>query len=69
MKPDEFASHDGMDLAGLVRRREVSATEVLDAAIAAVEAGNPVINAVVCRLYGRAPRGCPPTPSRACPVC
>jgi hypothetical protein len=25
MKPDEFASHDGMGLAGLVRRREVSA--------------------------------------------
>jgi hypothetical protein len=54
MTPDEFARHDGMGLAGLVRRREVSATEALEAAIAAVEAGNPVINAVVCRLYDQA---------------
>ncbi|MFI5377230.1 MAG: amidase family protein, partial [Candidatus Rokuibacteriota bacterium] len=54
MKLDEFASHDGMGLAGLVRRREVSPAEILDAAVASVEDANPVINAVVCRLYDQA---------------
>jgi hypothetical protein len=34
MKPDELASHDGMGLAGLVRR---SAIQILNAAVASVE--------------------------------
>ncbi|HEY4908417.1 MAG TPA: amidase family protein, partial [Methylomirabilota bacterium] len=53
---DELARHDGMGLAELIRRKEVTATEVLDVTIAAVEARNPEINAVICRLYdqGRA---------------
>ena len=54
MKTDELARHDGMGLAELIRRREVSAAEVLDATIAAVEARNPEINAVICRLYDQA---------------
>ena len=72
MKPEELASHDGMGLAALVRRREVSAAELLDAAVASVEAGNPVINAVICRLYDQAraaiATGLPGGPSRACPI-
>ena len=54
MRPDEFARHDGTGLAALVRRREVSPTEVLDAAIGLVETRNPEINAVVARLYDQA---------------
>lgn len=54
MRPDEYARHDGTALAALVRRREVSPTEVLDAAIGLVETRNPEINAVVARLYDQA---------------
>ena len=35
MKAEELARYDGLGLAELVRRREVSATELLDASIAA----------------------------------
>lgn len=54
MRPDEFARQDGLGLAELVRRREVSAPELLEAAVAAIEARNHEINAVVCRLYDQA---------------
>jgi Asp-tRNA(Asn)/Glu-tRNA(Gln) amidotransferase A subunit family amidase len=54
MKQDEYASYDGLGLAELVRRRQASASEILDAAMAAVEARNPEINAVVSRLYDQA---------------
>lgn len=54
MKPDEFARYDGLGLAELVRRREVTPAEVLEAAVSAVEARNHDINAVVCRLYDQA---------------
>ena len=54
MKTEELERHDGMGLAELIRRKEVSAAEVLDATIAAVEARNPEINAVVCQLYDQA---------------
>jgi len=54
MKPEEFERQDGLGLADLVRRGEVSAAELLDAAIARVEACNPELNAVVSRLYDQA---------------
>jgi len=54
MNADEFARYDGLGLADLIRRREVSAGEVLDCAIARVEALNPSVNAVVNRLYDQA---------------
>jgi amidase/6-aminohexanoate-cyclic-dimer hydrolase len=54
MKLDEFARYDGLGLAALVRRGEVGAAEVLEAAVAAVEARNHEINAVVSRLYDQA---------------
>ena len=73
MKTDELARHDGMALAELIRRKEVSAAEVLDATIAAVEARNPEINAVICRLYDQAraaiAAGLPTGPSPGCPIC
>ncbi len=48
---DEYARHDAVALAELIRRREVSAAEVLEAAIARTEAVNPVINAIVLKHY------------------
>ena len=52
----EYEGYDALGLAELVRRRQVSAGELLDAAIARVEARNPAINAVTMPLYdyGRA---------------
>lgn len=49
-----FDREDGLGLADLVRRREVSPKELLDAAIARVEARNPALNAVVTRMYDAA---------------
>ena len=50
----EYERYDGLGLAELVRRRDVTPIEVLDEAIARIEARNPVINAVVTRLYDAA---------------
>ena len=50
----EFDSYDGLGLADLVRRGDVNAGELLEIAIARVEAGNPELNAVVSRLYDQA---------------
>jgi amidase len=41
----DYLQHDALGLADLIARREVSAPEVLDAALARLEAVNPVINA------------------------
>lgn len=46
----EFAADDGLALAGRVARKEVSARELADAALAAIEKVNPQINAVLQRL-------------------
>ena len=51
---DEYARHDGLALAGLVRRGEVSAAELLETAITRIEAQNPALNAVVRRRYAQA---------------
>ena len=47
----EYEHYDALGLADLVRRRQVSADALLDAAIARVEARNPSLNAVVMKLY------------------
>jgi amidase len=47
MSPDEYRSQDGVGLAQLIARGEVSAPEVVEAAIARIEALNPRLNAVV----------------------
>src|SRR5438309_4139838 len=50
----DYENYDALGLADLVRRRLVTPTELLEAAIARVEARNPVVNAVVLRLYDHA---------------
>ena len=50
----EYESHDALGLAALVRRREVTAAELLEAAFARVDAANAAINAVVLEQRDRA---------------
>lgn len=50
----EYVDCDGLQLAQLVRSREVSATEVLEAAITRIEALNPHLNAVITKVYDQA---------------
>jgi len=47
----EYEQYDGLGLADLVRRKEVTPAELLDAAIERVEARNPAVNAVTMKLY------------------
>ncbi len=51
-----YADYDGLGLADLIRRREISAPETLEAAIARIEAHNPKLNAVVHKAYDEARR-------------
>jgi amidase len=46
----EYTRYDGLALAELVRRRQVSPLELVEAAIRAIEQVNPQLNAVVARL-------------------
>jgi len=50
----EYDRFDALDLAALIARREVSALEVLDTAIARAERVNPAINALTISLFDRA---------------
>jgi Asp-tRNA(Asn)/Glu-tRNA(Gln) amidotransferase A subunit family amidase len=52
----DYEHYDALGLAELVRRRRVAPLELLDAAIARVEARNGTVNAVVLRLYDHARR-------------
>jgi amidase len=45
-----YEDFDGLALAALVRKGEVTASELLDAALARIEAQNPRLNAIVTRL-------------------
>ncbi len=67
----DLGARDATELAGLVAAGEVTPTELLDAALAAVEARNPAINAVVLLQEGVARRaiaeGLPPGPFRGVP--
>ncbi|NWH07741.1 MAG: amidase [Alphaproteobacteria bacterium] len=47
MTHKDYTAHDAVGLAGLIARKDVSAAELLDTAIARMEAVNPSINAVV----------------------
>jgi amidase len=51
---DDYGNHDGVGLAELIRSRQVSAGEVLEAAIARIEQINPQLNAVVRPLFDKA---------------
>jgi amidase len=54
MKFSEYAAHDGLGLAELVRGGQVTPRELLDTALAAVEEVNPRINAVINVLRSQA---------------
>lgn len=54
MKPEEYLRYDMMGLAGLIARREVSALEVLEAALERMRLANPRINAITLDLSERA---------------
>ncbi|MBW7921747.1 MAG: amidase [Rubellimicrobium sp.] len=58
---DTYRRADAVELRGLIAKGEVSATEVVEAGIRAVEALNPALNAVICKLYdiGRAAAAAP----------
>ncbi|WP_163560282.1 amidase family protein [Halomonas sp. NO4] len=62
MELHEYRRFDGLGLAALIRRGEVSREEVFDAACAAIEADNPRLGAVVRTRFERAH-----TESRAVP--
>ncbi|HEV8646776.1 MAG TPA: amidase [Burkholderiales bacterium] len=47
----EYEQYDALGLADLVRRKEVTPVELLEAAIERVEVRNPAVNAVVMKLY------------------
>jgi len=47
----EYEQYDGLGLAELVRRKEVTALELVEAAIDRIETHNPTINAVVHTMY------------------
>jgi amidase len=50
----EYVDYDGLGLAELIRTRDVSVAEVLEAAIARIERLNPILNAVVTKVYDEA---------------
>lgn len=50
MRADEYRHHDAVALAALVERGEVTPSEVLEAAVATINARNPALNAVVIRF-------------------
>jgi amidase len=47
----EYDRYDGLGLAELIRTRQVSASEVCEAAVARIERFNPMLNAVVTPLF------------------
>jgi len=50
----EFSSYDALGLAGLVRSGQVSPRQLVEAAIERIEALNPMLNAVVHKMYDHA---------------
>jgi hypothetical protein len=71
MRFEEYRKHDAVSLAELIAKREVSAKEVLETAIARAEQVNPVINAIVHKQYDQAGRaisaGLPEGPLKGVP--
>ena len=51
MKISEYASYDAVNLAELVRKRQISPPELTEVAIAAIEAVNPRLNAVIHKTF------------------
>src|SRR5580693_3505932 len=49
-----YSEYDGLGLADLVRRREITPAELVEAAIERIERHNPRLNAVVHKAYDEA---------------
>ena len=68
----EYEQYDALGLADLVRRKEVTPDELLEAAVERVEARNPAVNAVTMKLYDYARQaiaeGLPEGPFRGVPL-
>lgn len=50
----EYEQYDALGLAELVRTRQVTLLEVVEAAIARIEARNPQVNAVIHTMFNQA---------------
>jgi amidase len=50
----EYSRYDGLGLAELVRKKDVTPAELLDESIRRIEEHNPRVNAVINKLYDRA---------------
>ena len=62
----DYDRYDGLGLAALIAAKEVSATEVLEAAIERIEARNPALNAVIFKAYEDARRQVENIPATGC---
>jgi amidase len=69
MKVAEYAALDAVALADLVRRRELHPAEITEAAIAAIEALDPTLNALVLADFARARARGPSTTTCRSPAC
>lgn len=49
-----YTDYDGIGLAELLKKKEVSPVEVVEAAIAEIEKKNPALNAVISKMYTQA---------------
>ena len=49
-----YAQYDGLGLAELVRKKEITPRELVEAAINRIEQLNPRLNAVILKMYDRA---------------
>lgn len=71
MSMSDYARHDGLGLAKLVRQKQVKPVELVDAAIERIERHNPALNAVVWTMFDqardRARRKLPDGPFRGVP--
>ena len=47
----EYGQYDGLGLAELVKKKEVSAAEICEEAITRIERVNPALNAVITPMY------------------
>ncbi len=59
---DILADHDGVALADLLRRKEISPTEVVEAAVARAERVAPGLNAIAAERFEQAKRESPAAP-------
>jgi amidase len=50
----EYAQYDGLGLAELVRKQEISPVELVEEAIQRIDTHNPALNAVITKLYDAA---------------